>query len=102
MFWDNEKIYKVPKNFSLCPKNFFLCPKSICKCPKKNLHLKMTKSSLSQIFFAMSQNLYINFIKFLKKLECLGQIFKLWDTANQFWDNSCFGTKISIPLILYQ
>ena len=45
----------------------------------------------------MSQNLHINFIKFLKKLEYLGQIFKLWDTAKKFWNNPCFWAKLNIP-----
>ena len=57
----------------------------------------MKKSSLSQNFFAMSQNLHIIFLNFLNKIECLGQIFQLWDTAKKFWDKSCFGTKISDP-----
>ena len=60
---------------------------------QKKIKPENEKKFTVQNFFAMSQNLHIIFLNFLKKIECLGQIFQLWDTAKKFWDNFCFGTK---------
>ena len=52
---------------------------------QKKITPKNEKKTTVPNFFCNVPNLQTIFIKFLKKIEYLGQIFKLWDTAKKFW-----------------
>ena len=81
-----EKFYKFQKIFFIVPNQFAMS--------KKKITPKNEKNPLSQIFFAMSQNLHTIFKKFIKKIKYFGQIFKLWDTAKKtFFQIPVFGQK---------
>ena len=53
----------------------------------------MKKIHCPKFFFNVPKFTY-NFKKFIKKIKCLGQIFKLWDTAKKtFFQIPVFGQK---------
>ena len=80
-----RKVYKVSKIFFIVPNQFAMS--------KKKLHLKMKKIHCPKFFFNVQKFTY-NFKKFIKKIKCLGQIFKLWDTAKKtFFQIPVFGQK---------
>ena len=75
MFWDNEKIYKVPKNFFLCPKNFFLCPKPFAMSQKK-FTPKNEKNFTVPNFFCNVPKFIYKFYKIFKEIRMFGTKFQ--------------------------
>ena len=87
-----EKILGQWKKFINSQKFFFIVPNQFAMS-KKKITPKNEKNPLSQIFFNVPKFTY-NFKKFIKKIKCLGQIFKLWDTAKKtFFQIPVFGQK---------